>query len=199
MTLTDPDVESAHGNAPSNRSPEQAEVAPPGARRWRRWLADGVLLAVMIAAVAWAWPAQFGGSTSYVIVSGRSMAPTYENGDIVITRPGDVSLNDIVVYRVPEGDAAAGAQVVHRVVGGNGEAGWELLGDNNASADQWRPTDDDVVGRVVLHLPGAGRLLLSLAHPLLFSALIIAGALLLLWPTRDEPENGEAAEANPSS
>lgn len=199
MTLADQAVAPGRGGAPSDPAPAKTRVAPAGAPRWRRWILDGVVLAMVIVAVAWAWPAQFGGTTSYVIVSGQSMAPTYENGDVVIAQPGDVSLNDIIVYRVPEGEAGAGVQVVHRVVGGDGEAGWELIGDNNASTDQWQPTDDDVVGRVVLHLPGAGRLLLSLANPFLFSTLMIAGALLLLWPTRDEPSDADAAEAAPSS
>lgn len=199
MTLADQDGAPGHPAPPSDPAPARPEAAPERSPRWRRWLVDGVVLAIVIAAVAWAWPAQFGGSTSYVIVSGQSMAPTYENGDIVIARSGTVSLNDIIVYRVPEGGAGSGAQVVHRVVGGDGEAGWELIGDNNASTDQWRPTDDDVVGRVVLHLPGAGRLLLSLAHPLLFSVLIIAGGLLLLWPTRDEPEGADAVDEEQES
>lgn len=156
--------------------------------RRSRWtasrLADLALIGLLGMAVFWAWPAQFGGAMSYVIVSGDSMHPTYESGDIVIARPGDYEVGDAVVYRVPEGEPGAGSRIVHRITGGDGRTGWELTGDNNSGPDQWHPTDGDIQGEVRWHLPGAGRIFLGLANPFLFSALIVVGALLLILPRR---------------
>ena len=46
--------------------------------------------------------------------------------------------------------------VIHRIVGGDGESGYVMQGDNNPEIDQWTPTDDEVLGEAVLHVSGAG-------------------------------------------
>lgn len=158
--------------------------------------ARGVLFwLVFAAAVVFAWPTAFGGSTGLVVVAGHSMDPTYFTGDLVITQQhSEVLVGDVVVYSVPDGELGAGMQVIHRVVAGDLETGLTTQGDNNPSTDIWHPRAQDVHGVVVAHLPKAGHALVALHSPLTLAALGSFVVLWLLWPGRDEPE----AAAQPS-
>lgn len=138
-----------------------------------------MLVAVLL--LGWLWPAQLGGCTSLVVVSGGSMEPTYAPGDLLVARCGEPAVGDVVVYEPP---TVPGARVVHRVVGGDA-AGWELQGDANDWLDPWQPEQGHVLGRVVLHLPGLG-ITGVLLDPLLWVALVVVGAGLALWPGREE-------------
>lgn len=159
---------------------------PAGTRRWRRVLAVAKL-ALTAAVLAISWPTSLGGQVSYVQVTGQSMEPTYLSGDLVVTREApSYRAGDPVVYRIPKGEVGAGAQVVHRIIGGNGRDGFFLRGDNNSHDDSWHPTHEDVVGRVVLHLPDAGNWLAFLVRPINLG--ILCGTLTLtsmLWPRRE--------------
>ena len=112
------------------------------------------LAATAVAAVLlwlFVWPSVWGGSMTYITVSGPSMEPLYSTGDFVAAREQDsYELGDIVVFRAEDGN------VIHRIVGGDGESGYVTQGDNNPEIDQWTPTDDEVLGEAVLHVPGAG-------------------------------------------
>lgn len=97
-----------------------------------------------------------------VIVARRSMEPTYRIGDVVVTwRDGRHVAGDPVLFRVPDSgvgpadSVARGARVIHRLVDG-GPDGWVTQGDNVPHPDIWEPTDTDILGRAVLHLPGVG-------------------------------------------
>ena len=107
----------------------------------------------VVAALAWlfVWPALLGGSMTYVVISGPSMEPTYQSGDFVAAREqATYEIGDVVVFSTDNGN------VIHRIVGGDGESGYVMQGDNNPEIDQWTPTDDEVLGEAVLHVPGAG-------------------------------------------
>src|SRR5690606_8705836 len=91
------------------------------------------LLIAFVLTVAW-WvllaPPAFGGKTSYISVSGKSMEPTYVTGDLVVVREqGSYTTGDIVAFR------AQGGVVIHRIIGGDGTNGYELQGDNNDWVD----------------------------------------------------------------
>lgn len=146
--------------------------------RIARWAA--VLAAAL--GIAWLWPASLGGCTTLVVVSGGSMEPTYSSGDLLVARCGDASVGDVVVYEPP---TVPGARVVHRVVGGD-PSGWVVQGDANAWLDPWTPGQEQVVGRVVAHLPGLG-LTPLLLDPLLWAAVVVLGLGLLLLPARRAP------------
>lgn len=160
----------------------------------RRYLSffGGIALWGVVAFSAWVlWPTSLGGSTSFVVVSGDSMKPLYAPGDLVVARKGVPAVGDVVVYRP---DGLGDAKVVHQIVGGDGVAGWDVKGVNNAWLDQWHPTNADVVGVVGFHFAagnGVGSLLLS---PLFWGAFLIAAIGLLLWPERGRRANPPADE-----
>lgn len=112
-------------------------------------------------------PAFLGGPASYIMVSGPSMEPALHHGDLAVVRKqGSYSPGDIVPFRVPKGEPGEGAIVIHRIAGGTPEEGFVVQGDNKDAPDIWRPTPGDIVGKVWLHVPGAGRLLALLRDPL---------------------------------
>ncbi len=119
----------------------------------------GVVLA--LAAVAVLWPARFGGATTIVTVSGTSMQPTYQPGDLLIARRrSHYEVGDVVVYRVPSGQPGAGQLVVHRVISSSVDGALVLKGDNRALPDDIHPGASDAVGVVAVNLGGlVGRLL----------------------------------------
>ena len=107
-----------------------------------------------------------------IVVSGPSMRPTLEGGDIVVTvrrasyRPGQV-----VAFRIPRGEPGAGKLVIHRIAGGEGEDGFVTRGDNREGADPWRPRTADVVGEAALVLPRLGLVPTVLRTPFGMAAL----------------------------
>jgi len=144
-----------------------------------RGVAKKVLRVAGVAAVV-GWfvllrPLALGGPASYVIVSGKSMLPTLEGKDLVLThrQPG-YERGDLVAYRV------AGNLVIHRIVGGNGVDGYLMQGDNNPAVDPWRPTDADIAGIARFVVPSGGVPLEALRHDPLLLACFAGGAALFL-------------------
>jgi len=138
-------------------------------------------------------PSFLGGTTGYVIVSGASMQPEMQTGDLVITtREDGYEHGDVVAFRVPEGEAAAGSMVIHRVVGGNGTDGYVTQGDNRELADQWRPTANDVEGSSRLLIPKAGVLIAFLRTPL--GIALTAGLLVFLIVFLDRSPSRQVLE-----
>lgn len=167
----------------------------PGARPARRVLraVASVLLYAAAAVAAWLlWPTNLGGCTTLTIVSGHSMEPTYETGDLVVSRCGTPQVGDVVVYRPEQLD---GGRIIHRLVGGDGENGWVVQGDNNDWTDPFAPTDDEILGVAQLHVAKVGLVGRFVASPWVFgSCLLIAGALLV-WPSsRREPDGSDGSD-----
>lgn len=116
-------------------------------------------------------PSQLGGKSSYIIVEGESMLPTYRPGDLIITRPSDYyRIGDIVTYIQPE----FGIFIIHRVVAINNDR-YVTQGDNVASRDTYSPTSQDIVGRSWLRIPYLGNLASTLKQPAFFA--LAVGAL----------------------
>jgi signal peptidase I len=152
---------------------------------WARW----VLFAALVYLVL---PTSLGGVTSYVMVSGSSMNPTYTHGDLLILREAPTyEVGDIITYRVPDGEPGAGLGVVHRIVGGDATAGYVTQGDNNGFLDPWRPHDQDVLGQVEIHLPGLGLFVAWLRQPIIAGGLLAAiavGLYVAEGPDEDEED-----------
>ena len=131
-------------------------------------------------------PQILGGPAQYIVVHGNSMLPAYHDGDLVILqRDRAYRVGDVVAYRVPRGQVGAGHVVVHRVVGGSAATGLILRGDNNRSADPWRPRTGDVLGSRWLSVPRFGRFLVFIRQPLLLAAvaaLMVIGSMIRLEP-----------------
>jgi signal peptidase len=148
-------------------------------------------------------PQTLGGNAGYVLVSGKSMEPHYHTGDLVLVlRQPSYHVGDIVAYRVPQGDAMAGAQVIHRIIGGDGAHGFVVQGDNRTAPDVWRPKTSDVVGAKVLRVPNAVVLLQYLRSPFLLALLAATFAFVHVIArdsksdeTRHEDESAPLREA----
>jgi signal peptidase len=118
-------------------------------------------------------PSVLGGPASYVIVSGQSMAPTLHGSDLaVLQKRSDYRPGDIVAFRVPEGEPGGGGTVIHRIVRGNAEEGFVMQGDNKKAPDLWRPTKDEILGRLWFSIPGGGHFLVFLRQPLILGSVV---------------------------
>jgi signal peptidase I len=154
-----------------------------------RGLGRLALTATVLLVAAWfvlLRPTILGGSTTYLLVSGRSMEPTIHAGSLVVLRrSAGYRAGEVVAYRIPGGDPASGLNVIHRIIGGSGEAGFILRGDNASASDLWRPHTDDVLGAPVLVVPGAMPVLLVLRSPIVIASLAAALSVyftLGFWP-----------------
>ena len=143
-----------------------------------RFVSLGLILTVMLGWFLFLRPVDLGGGTAYVIVSGDSMLPAYEPGDLVITRARETyAPGDVAVFTIPKGQPGGGsdARIIHRLTGGNGQDGYTAQGDNRDNPDPWTPTDRQVIGSEWLHLPDVGQWLQTLLSPPVVAAL--AGGL----------------------
>ena len=139
-----------------------------------------------IAVVAWIAflrPTALGGSTTYVVVSGDSMLPTYHAGDLVVAQAiepdrAGPAVGSIVVYRIPTGLPGEGRLIIHRIVGGDA-GGYTTQGDHNAYVDIWHPTALDVVGAPAVLVPGAGNVIGVARQPIVAAS--IAALLAMGW------------------
>jgi signal peptidase len=161
------------------RSVASARSRGSAARR----LAQVAALALTVA-VALVWffvlrPVSLGGPADYVIVSGHSMEPDLHTGDVVVAfHQHRYEVGDVVVYRVPQGEPAAGDRVIHRIVGGSATKGFVMKGDNKQGIDPWRPTERDVVGKEIVTVPRIGTALAEIRSTL--GVAIVAGLTTIL-------------------
>jgi len=168
-------------------------------RRWLRRLFSALrwalMLGVLLVSVPGPWgPARLG----VTVVSGPSMLPTYDPGDLVLTwRADSYPVGTPIVYGIPAGEPGAGLKVVHRVVGVHPDGSHVTQGDHNEHIDPWRPIDDDVRGRVVLRVPRGGIVLRWFGSPLLLALIsgLLTGASVFGWAGRrggPPPPGGDA-------
>jgi signal peptidase len=191
--------------------PAEAEtkpVAAPTRRRRRTRVLNAAGLVLTIAAVVfWAMflrPQSLGGPAAYVLVSGKSMLPRYHTGDLVLVeRQSHYHVGQVIAYRVPKGDAMAGAQVIHRIIGGDAKHGFVVQGDNRTAPDVWRPKPTDIVGAKAMRFPNGVVLLQYLRSPLLLALMAASFVFVRVLgfggekdaETRDEDDDSFLAEA----
>ncbi|MBE7435680.1 MAG: signal peptidase I [Anaerolineales bacterium] len=156
-----------------------------------RRFAPNILSAFWIIVMIMTWsafaPRQVGGLASYVIIVGSSMEPNFHIGDLVIAhREPNYEAGDAVVYMNRE----VGQFIFHRIIAE--ETGRFLLkGDNNPWTDTYRPTGDEVLGRLWLHIPRGGSSLLQLRNPAALSLIVGLLAILLLTPVSSQSLKGK--------
>jgi signal peptidase I len=137
-----------------------------------------MLLLLAAAWFQWLRPTTLGGRESYVVVQGHSMDGTYQDGDLVIVREeGEYEVGDIIAFRAG-GQFDDPTRIIHRIVGRADAERFITRGDNRDRNDPWQPTDDDIIGRAVLHVPHVGGLAQSAARPQVLGAL--GGAAVVL-------------------
>jgi signal peptidase I len=145
---------------------------------------ETLFAALLLALLGAAWvafaPTRFGGQTAYVIVSGISMEPIFHRGDLAILRvEDDYAIGDVVTYRHP-----TIGPVIHRIVKRDGDR-FVFKGDNNSWIDEYHPTQDQLIGKLWIHLPGAGALVEQLRIPRNMAALVAAmGVMVMTTGTR---------------
>ena len=107
-------------------------------------------------------PARLGGQVAYVIVNGISMEPGYHLGDLTIMRKANsYKVGDIVTYR----DADMQAYVIHRIIRVEQDH-YVLQGDNNSWIDAYRPTNEEIIGKLWIYIPKLGKIFKWLRSPL---------------------------------
>ena len=107
-------------------------------------------------------PARLGGQVAYVIVNGISMEPGYHLGDLTIMRKANsYKIGDIVTYR----DADMQAYVIHRIIRVEQDH-YVLQGDNNSWIDAYRPTNEEIIGKLWIYIPKLGKIFKWLRSPL---------------------------------
>jgi signal peptidase len=163
----------------------------------RTWSILSMVL-VLAGCVFWAMflrPQSLGGSAGYVLVSGHSMNPLYHTGDmILVRRHSSYKIGDIIAYKVPKGDAMAGAQVIHRIIGGNPTHGFVVQGDNRTAPDVWRPKQGDIVGSAALQIPQAVVVLQYLRSPVLLGILAASFVFVFFLTNGKNEEKGETED-----
>lgn len=157
----------------------RAVTSEPRERRSRRSRARSAQILVTFAVAGiWAWlalPSALGGPLGLIWVHGTSMDPTLVAGDVAIVYRSDhYDVGDVIAFEVPEGGI-----VIHRIVDVDGDA-YVPQGDNRDRLDHWRPTIDDITGRMIMRVPAAGDLLMRLRSPIVLGALTTALAFGLL-------------------
>jgi signal peptidase I len=130
-------------------------------QRSRQSIFSGLLLVLLIATWTALAPSQVGGQAAYVIVDGTSMEPGFHLGDLAIVRATPVyGPGDIVAYR----NQAIKRYVFHRIIAVDG-GHFILQGDNNDWTDSYQPVQAELVGKLWVHIPGAGAWLQWLRRP----------------------------------
>mgnify|MGYP005856176843 CR=1 FL=1 len=134
-----------------------------------------ICIALAVVWLLWLRPLALGGPASYIIVSGTSMEPTLHDGDLALlhAKP-DYMTDDIIAF------GSSSGIVIHRIVGGSAEEGYVVQGDNKNAPDPWQPKPDQILGKLWLHIPGAGRVVSYLRQPAPFATLVGGIALLAL-------------------
>lgn len=134
-----------------------------------------VLLAV---AAFLLWPERWGGSMTYVITSGVSMEPGFEQGDLAILRSSsDYGPGDVAAYNSSELKKI----VMHRITKET-EEGYTFQGDNNDFLDPETVSEQQMLGKLALRVPGVGSYLTWFLKPV--NLAIAAAALFLLFGDR---------------
>ncbi len=134
-----------------------------------------IMVVVLAACLSLAVP-KLAGYSGYVVVSG-SMEPEIPVGSLVFSHeidPATLQLGDVIVFIDP---ARSATPITHRVIINDALSGTIITkGDANEVEDANPALYDNVLGKVVIHIPRVG-----FAAAKLTSALgkIIAGLLLL--------------------
>lgn len=116
---------------------------------------------------------RFLGVASAVVVSG-SMEPEIGVGDFIVTAArSEYEVGDIVTYIGPDG-----VSTTHRIVAKFGQQ-YVVQGDANNAPDTFRPSAENIVGKVVLVLPGFGNFAAFLQTPL--GIFVVVAAAVVLW------------------
>lgn len=154
------------------------------------------LLSLFLSLMSWLIlaPTQLGGSVTYVIVDGNSMEAKFHRGDLILLRKAATyEVGDAVTYQ----NAEMGRYVFHRIIDLNLDR-FVLQGDNNAWLDSYQPTQEEIVGKLWMHLPRVGKAVEWLRLPINMALAVglLGGSLMSSMMIR--PSKHEKGENKPS-
>lgn len=139
-------------------------------------------------------PTQLGGAVTYVIVDGNSMEPKFHLGDLVLLRTQAVyQVGDAVTYQ----NAELGRYVFHRIVAMNLDR-FVLQGDHNSWLDTYHPNQDEIVGKLWVHIPKLGKAIEWVRSPfhMALTVALLGGVLMsdmIVKPTLNEKKKNRPA------
>ena len=147
------------------------------------------LVSLVLSLISWMIlaPTQLGGSVTYVIVDGNSMETKFRRGDLILLRKAPTyHVGDAVTYQ----NAEMGRFVFHRIIDLNLDR-FVLQGDNNAWLDSYQPTQEEIVGKLWMHLPRVGKAVEWLRLPINMALAVglLGGSLMssmLIQPSKHE-------------
>jgi len=120
------------------------------------------------------------GYKGYTVISG-SMEPTLKVGDYVVVKAEDfdqLQVGEIITFE------DEGMMVTHRIISITDE-GIQTRGDHNTVNDMKQVTEDKFVGRMAVHIPYLGHVMIWMQNPLIFAVVLgliaVRIAFLLLW------------------
>ena len=143
----------------ADRSAQAMPAAPStyakAAGRLLRWASRAALGATFLILMLATLPCLAGWCPE--VITGHSMAPSIERGDLVVVRPdaaGAYRPGVVITFSDP---GRPGRLTTHRVVALRPDGRLTTRGDHNRDADPAPVSVGDVRGRVVLRVPWAGR------------------------------------------
>ena len=162
-----------------------------------------IVVAIVVGAQLFVGSA-LGSSPVYVVVS-RSMVPTLEVGDLVITQSvpfGSINVGQVIIYQQPTFSGTCpnpgGLTIVHRVVGMTA-LGLITQGDDRATnpfpdePSQWPPVPAQCVkGVVVLAIPYLG--LVSMVIPYPWNYALVGLILIFVFLAELRPSGGREVD-----
>jgi signal peptidase len=114
------------------------------------------------------------------VISG-SMEPALETGSLIVTsptEPEEVEIGDIILFYQP---SITRTMITHRVIDiqVNSPISFLTQGDANLNPDPFRVPGQNLVGKVILHIPSAGYFIEFVKKPVGFISLIIVPSVII--------------------
>jgi signal peptidase I len=158
-------------------------------KRWSASLSSALWLVLTVTIWIVFAPLQAGGQAAYIVVIGKSMEPNFHLGDMIIVKQEThYDTGDIVAYK----NIQLKSNVFHRIIGF--ESGRYILkGDNNTWVDTYHPLPEEVIGKLWVYLPGAGKIIQRIRTPLNMALIVGVFAGLFLFNTmkmKEKPKGG---------
>ena len=117
-----------------------------------------------------------------LVVKSQSMAPTFNEGDMIIIKkcdPSKLVVGDIITFHaIINNEYALNTHRIESISGEKDNPKFTTKGDNNAVADTKIVSANDVVGKYVCRLAVLGRLISFLSSPAGFLIVIVLPMLL---------------------
>lgn len=108
------------------------------------------------------------------IVAGGSMEPTISRGSLVYAHEtNDYRPGDVITFTNNE------QILTHRIVNETGD-GFVTRGDANHAVDEWRVTESDIIGEVILVVPFYGYLLGLVGTQIGYTAAVLLPGIILI-------------------